>query len=335
VIRAQGLQAWTEMMKRVFSMEFTGHLADHVHLPFAALQDVNKPLANFIERYGISPAEWDTIRAAPLLETNGTRFLDTSAIADQRLGEKLRTGINQERRFAVLEPDSRSRALTTGGHAQGTFAGEMHRSIGMFKSFTISMAATHMMRIFSQQTWGEMAKVGLPFVLTHFMVGAAAMQAKNIFYGKDPQAMDTPKFWVSAMAQCGGLGVYGDVLNASMTKGGRSWQAEALGPLGGGLEDFFRLTSKQVRKAYEGQDTNFATELVKVGKRYTPGTFYTKTAVDRLLWDNLQELADPDYRGSFRRMEEKLRTETGQQMWWSPGDNVPARAPNLGAVVSP
>lgn len=335
VVRAQGLQAWTEMMKRVFSMEFTGHLADHVHLPFAELQGVNRPLANFLERYQISPAEWDTIRTAPLLETNGTKFLDTSAIGDQRLGEKLRTGINQERRFAVLEPDSRSRALTTGGHAQGTFAGEMHRSVGMFKSFTISMAATHMMRIFSQETWGEMARVGLPFMLTHFMVGAAAIQAKNLFYGKDPQAMDTPKFWVSAMAQGGGLGVYGDVINSAFTKSGRSWQAEVAGPIGGIIEDVTKLSSSQIRKLYEGKDSNFGTELVRVGRRYVPGTFYTRLAVDRLLFDNIQQLVDPDYRGSFRRMEQRLKEETGQAYWWQPGDNAPARGPNLGAVVSP
>jgi hypothetical protein len=67
---------------------------------------------------------------------------------------------------------------------------------------------------------------------------------------------------------------------------------------------------------------------VRVGKRYTPGTFYTKLAVDRLLWDNLQQLVDPDYRGSFRRMEETLRKDTGQQFWWRPGGD-------LGAVASP
>jgi hypothetical protein len=335
VVRAQGLQAWTEMMKRVFSMEFTGHLADHANLAFADLQAANRPLANFLERYGISPAEWDTIRAAPLIQTNGTKFLDTSAIADAALGEKLRTGIIQERRFAVLEPDSRSRALTTGGQAQGTFLGELNRNIAMFKSFSITMAATHMMRIASQDTWGEMAKLGLPFVLTHFMVGAAAMQAKNLFYGKDPQAMDTPKFWVQALAQGGGLGVYGDMLNSAFTKSGTSFQAEAGGPIAGLAEDVRRLTSAQARKAYEGKDTTFGSELIRVGKRYTPGTFYTKLAVDRLLWDNLQTLADPDYRGSFRRMEETLRKDTGQQMWWQPGENTPTRAPNPGAVVSP
>lgn len=332
VIRAQGLQAWTEMMKRVFSMEFMGHLADHANLPYARLREVNEPLANFLDRYGITPAEWDTVRSAPLLETNGTRFLDTAAITDQRLGEKVRTGIIQERRFAVLEPDSRTRAITTGGQAQGTFLGEMNRNIAMFKSFSMSMAATHIMRISSQETWGEMAKLGIPFMLLHFMAGAAAIQAKNLVYGKDPEAMDTSKFWLKSLAAGGGLGVYGDMVNSAFTKSGRSWQAEVSGPIGGVVEDAFKLSSSQVRKLYEGKDTNFATELTRVGRRYTPGTFYTKLAVDRLLWDNLQEMADPDYRGSFRRMEEQLRKETGQQFWWSPGDNAPERAPNLGAV---
>jgi phage terminase Nu1 subunit (DNA packaging protein) len=332
VVRAQGLQAWTEMMKRVFSMEFTGHLADHVHLPFADLQAANKPLANFLERYGITPAEWDTVRAAPLLETNGTKFLDTGAIADQRVGEKLRTGIIQERRFAVLEPDSRSRAITTGGQAQGTFLGELARNIAMFKSFSITMAATHIMRISSQETWGEMAKLGIPFMMLHFLAGAAAIQAKNLVYGKDPQAMDTSKFWLQSLAQGGGLGVYGDMLNSAFTRTGRSPIAEAGGPIAGIIEDVTKLSSAQVRKVYEGKDSSFATELTRIGRRYTPGTFYTKLAVDRLLWDNIQHLADPDYRGSFRRMEETLRKDTGQQFWWHPGDNAPSRGPDLTAV---
>lgn len=332
VVRAQGLQAWTEMMKRVFSMEFMGHIADHAHLPYDDLRAVNQPLANFLDRYGISAADWDKVRAAPLMETNGTKFIDTAAIADQRLGEKVRTGIIQERRFAVLEPDSRTRAITTGGQAQGTFLGELNRNIAMFKSFSISMAATHIMRISSQETWGEMARLGIPFMLLHFVAGAAAIQAKNLVYGRDPEAMDTSKFWLKSLAAGGGLGVYGDMVNSAFTKQGRSPIAEVGGPIAGIVEDAFKLSSSQVRKLYEGKDTNFATELTRVGRRYTPGTFYTKLAVDRLLWDNLQEMADPDYRGSFRRMEEQLRKETGQQFWWAPGENVPERGPNLGAV---
>ena len=70
------------------------------------LSRVNRPLYDFLKRYGINSSEWDTIRATPAMDVNGARFLDTSAIADQALAEKLRTGIIQERRFAVLEPDA-------------------------------------------------------------------------------------------------------------------------------------------------------------------------------------------------------------------------------------
>jgi hypothetical protein len=147
------------------------------------------------------------------------------------------------------------------------------------------------------------------------MAGAAAIQAKNLFYGKDPQAMDTPKFWLQSLAQGGGLGVYGDMLNSAFTgtaaRRSRRRRADRRH-----VEDVRRLSSSQARKLYEGKDTSFATELTRVGRRYTPGTFYTKLAVDRLLWDNLQQLTDPDYRGSFRRMEETLRKDTGQQFWW-------------------
>ena len=189
MVRMQGLQAWTEMMKRVFTMEFTGHLADHAGQNMLTLSRVNRPLHDFLKRYGINSTEWDLIRRAPVLDVEGARFLDTQAMPDQQLAEKLRTRIIQERRFAVLEPDARVRAITTGGLPQGTFMGELSRNLFLFKSFSLTMASTHLMRIVSQDTAAGMAKLALPFVVMHMIAGAAAMQAKNILYGKDVQNM--------------------------------------------------------------------------------------------------------------------------------------------------
>ena len=331
MIRAQGLQAWTEMMKRVFTMEFTGHLSDHARHNALTLSRVNRPLYDFLKRYGISSADWDTIRATPAMEVDGARFLDTAALADQALAEKLRTGIIQERRFAVLEPDARVRAITTGGLPQGTFMGELSRNLFLFKSFSMTMAATHLMRIVSQDSAAGMAKLAVPFVMMPLVAGAAAMQAKNIVFGKDPQDMGTPKFWLQALAQGGGLGIYGDMLNSASVRTGRSPLAEFGGPVAGMAEDAARLSFGQARKSFEGNDTTFGAELTRVGRRYTPGTFYTKLAVDRLLWDQLQILADPDYRGSFKRMEQRLRQDTGQQFWWRPG-RAPQRGPEISAA---
>jgi hypothetical protein len=328
-IRASGLQAWTEMIKRVFSMEFTGHLADHAHLDMAGLKGTNKPLADFLERYGIDANAWDHVRATPIQEVEGARFLDTAAIGDQAVAERLRTGIIQERRFAMLEPDARIRGIMTSGLPQGTFMGELSRSLFLFKSFSMTMAATHVMRIMSQDTTGAMVKLGLPFVIYGGIAGAAALQTKNILNGKDPQPMGDPKFWAQAFIQGTGLGIYGDLLNSAFTKSGNNAAVEAAGPVLQAFEDARRLTFSQARKAYEGDDTTFGAELARVGKRYTPGTWYTKLAVDRLVWDRLQTMIDPDYRQSFRRAEQRLKNDTGGGFWWPQSSAAPERAPNL------
>jgi hypothetical protein len=333
VVRAQGLSAWTELLKRTFTMEFTGHLADHAGHSLDALRGVNKPLAEFLDRARISAAEWDAIRATPHLEVEGTRFLDTKAIADTNLRERLVGGIIDERAFAVLEPDARIRAITTGGLQQGTWMGEISRSLFLFKSFSLTMAATHMMRIATTGPIESKIWNGSAFLVLHMIAGMAAMQAKNVVYGKDPENMGTASFWAKAAMAGGGLGIYGDLINSSMTRSGRSPVADIAGPVGGVFEDALRLTSGQVRKLYEGGDTTFGAELNRTLRRYTPKTFYTRLAVDRLIYDQLQTLVDPDYRASFRRMEQRMKTDTGQEFWWGPGQTQPARGPNLGATI--
>lgn len=329
-VKASGLQAWTEMMKRVFSMEFLGHIADHAQHDLPALREANPALGRFLDRYGIDAGEWDKIRAAPAMDVEGAKFLDTSAIGDDRLAEKLRTGIIQERRYAVLEPDARIRAITTGGLPQGTFMGEVARSLALFKSFSMTMAATHVMRIMNQDTTADMVKLGLPFVIYGGIAGAAAMQAKNILNGKDPQTMASPTFWAQSFMQGSGLGIYGDLMNSAFTKSGNNAAVEAAGPALQLFEDVRRLSFSQARKAYDGKDTTFGAEVARFGRRYTPGTWYTKLAIDRLVWDRIQTMIDPDYRQSFRRSEQRLKNDNnGQGYFWKPGDVTPDRAPDL------
>jgi hypothetical protein len=329
MIRAQGLQAWTELIKRTFTMEFMGHLADHSRHALPDLATANKPLADFLQRHQISAAEWNTIRATKPINVDGATFLDTAAIGDRDLSEKLLGAIIEERAFAMLEPDARVRARTLGGLQAGTLMGEISRSLFLFKSFSMTMAATHVMRLATQGPIEKRIWNATAFALFSSIAGAAAMQAKNIVYGKDPENMGTASFWAKSFIQGGGLGIYGDLLNSSFSRSGRSPLADLSGPIGGMAEDVARLTSSQVRKLYEGAETTLGAEAVKTLRRYTPGTFYTKLAVDRLIFDQIQMLADPDYRGSFRRMEQRLRNDTGQQFWFRPGRALPERAPAL------
>ena len=68
----------------------------------------------------------------------------------------------------------------------------------------------------------------------------------------------------------------------------------------------------------------------------TPGSslWYSRLAMDRLIWDQLQELADPEYRRAFKRTEDRARKDYGQDYWWRPGQAAPQRAPDPGAAVA-
>jgi hypothetical protein len=51
------------------------------------------------------------------------------------------------------------------------------------------------------------------------------------------------------------------------------------------------------------------------------------------VFDQFQTHLDPDYRSSFRRMEQQAKKELGQEFWWGPGKVGPRRAPDLRALI--
>ena len=222
------------------------------------------------------------------------------AVADRKIAEKLMGGILDERAFAVLEPDERIRAVTTAGTRRGTLVGEIVRSGFQFKSFAITMIATHMMRVFAQGPIESRISRGTAFLGTHIMAGAMAIQAKQIIAGKDPRDMGDRTFWLSALAQGGGLGLYGDLVNSAFSRTGRSFTGDLAGPVLGMVDDGARLLNKGYRAALEGEPSTLGSEMARRLRQNTPGSslWFARLGIDRLLWDQIQMAIDPDWRRS-------------------------------------
>lgn len=325
VIRAQGLQAWTEGMKKAFSMEFLGLVARQSDHDFNGL-DGN--FRSFLQKYGFSPDEWDKLRATPQLNAEGARFFDASGVEDRRLGDRLLSAMIDERRFAVIEPDARVRAMTSGGTKRGTLWGEVARSSFMFKSFSMSLMMTHLMRgarETMQGDWSAAARMGAYFLMSS-VAGAAAIQASSLLTGKDPQPMNEPKFWGSAFLRGGGVGFYGDFLYSATTRGQSGVYEAVAGPV---LGVGFEMLGKIATGVAKGQD------VARWVKAFTPGStlWYTRAATDRIIFDQMQALIDPDYRKSFAREEQRIRKDYGQGFWWKRGKMLPDRAPDFGNMM--
>jgi len=335
--RLSGLTPMTQAGRHAFGLEFLGFLADNAGHGF---DDLPGALRKSFQRYGINASMWDVARRAELVDFKDAKFMrpeNINAVEDIKAPEaarRLHEMILEETDFAVPTPDARTRAMLAGNTRRGTFWGEVVRSSTLYKSFSVTVMHTHMMRGAMATATGDKGMY-LGSLLTGLTVmGAGVIGLKDIVKGRDPRRMDHPEFWGQAFAQGGGLGIFGDFLTAGFSRKDGTLMETLVGPVGGLVTDVTRLTSGNIRQAYEGQDPGAAAETVRFVKRYMPGTtmWYSSLAMERLVWNQLQIQADPNHARSFARMRRKAYQENGQEFWWNPGEVAPIRTPDFGNV---
>jgi hypothetical protein len=335
--KATGLDQWGQMGKRTWAGNMLNLFSQESGREFAA---VNPRFRQFLEAYGFTPAEWDRMRDPALhINLDGARYLspDLLSQADRGLYDRLMSSIQEQGAFAMHQPDVRLRSIETGA-AWGVGPGkgqEIVRSLMQFKTFALSRISTQMMRVLIDGPLENRIMRGLAFMTASTAAGALSIQTKQIINGKDPLPMSHPKFWGDALRVGGVGGIYTDILESAMrgSRGAGDVFTSLAGPLAQAGADVLRLAVSPLREQFDeetrtGHRTTVGRQAVSMLRRNTPNTWYTRLAVDRLMWDKLQTLVDPDYRGSFRRAEQRLRKE-GTGFWWSPGESSPERGPDI------
>jgi hypothetical protein len=341
------MNAWTDTLRRAFSMTMMNGLAKMSKSEWSALSEWDR---THLVRKGITEADWDVIRAGQLTQHSGAEFLTPEAI---RAGGHARANevvakvlglITDESEYAVLNPDLSTKATASaGGISRGTVRGELARSVMQFKSFPIAMISRHWRRMLEAPSVD-----GAPVLANRLMYGAAMMtsltalgavayQTKQLVQGKDPIDMTTPKFWTRAMAQGGGLGIVGDFLLTDPTENPGDATANAIknvaGPTVGSAFDIgYKLGVENIYEAANGKDTHFAAESIRTARSHLPyvNLWYAKAALDHAGLHALQENVSPGY---LSRMQQRARRDWNQDYWWTPGEKLPDRAPNLEAAA--
>jgi hypothetical protein len=335
VLRVSGLSAWTQTGKWAYGMGELARATDLADRGFDALPDFYR---EHLARYGFDAAGWDAIRGGDRLNVAGADFLDPTAIKHQALGDRLLRMILTETSYAVPEVSARARTMMTFGRP-GTLPGEISRSMMQFKSFGVSMILTHGRRAMSMSPYGAAGYSAGLFVTTT-LLGALALQMKELAKGKDPRPMDDWHFWKDAALQAGGFGIFGDFIGnafqqleqqAGIGRAGGLGELVA-GPLVSGVADAVKLGMSPFQKGKndESYGRHVGREVVRDLKGYVPGStlWQTRLLLERLVWDNLQRQIDPNHDRSWKMMEKHAR-ERGQQFYWRPGETGPDRAPDL------
>jgi hypothetical protein len=186
---------------------------------------------------------------------------------------------------------------------------------------------THLARGFQQQGLMGKAKYLIPMILGGTVMGAFAYEIKQVAAGKKPTPISEMgvRYWANAAIYGGGLGIFGDFLFSDQNRYGGSMSKTLTGPGVNFLDDAVRLTVGNTTELLSGEKTNAGKELAAFIQRYTPGSnlWYTRLVIERMIFDSLEKLLNPNFEADNRRNINKLRSRTGQEYWWSPGEIKP------------
>lgn len=321
VMRMSGLSAWTQAGRWGFGQEFWGFITDQSRKDWTKIAE---PFRKQLERYGFDASSWERIRSTPHEDVGGTKWLLPENIEDRALAERLSEMVATETDYAVPTASIRITSAINSTLRRGTWIGEIGRSVLLFKSFPLTVMWMHGRRFIEQQGVDK-ARYAANLMISTTLMGAVALQLKQIASGKDPQEMDDPTFWGKAVAQGGGLGIMGDFLNNATSRFDQDFWTSALGPVVGAVDDVRRVA----RPGNEGRD------LRRLIQSNTPGSslWYAKLAFQREVLDQMQMQTDPEYFNSFDRMEQRAR-EDGSAYWWRPGETAPDRAPDFENAIA-
>lgn len=337
VMRASFLSPFTTAGRWSFGMEFLGYLGDQVNKNFNQLDD---PIKKTLERYGLGSDKWDIIRSSDLYTHEGASFLSVENIrtrtdidADTARNVSLRVMemINTETNFAVPSTSLRGRVSLVGDTSPGTISGELTRSFAMYKNFGVTLVNTHLLRGVTQQGAKRKGSYMADFLISSSVMGALALQLKEMTKGRDPRPMTDAEFWTAAFLQGGGLGIYGDFLFSDYNRYGGSLGQTIAGPVIGFGDDLIKMSAGNIHKTIKGDDVNLANDLVRFAGKYTPGSslWYARLALERGVLDQLNIMADPKAKSKMRRTVKRYKKQYGQNYWWKPGNTSPRRSPNL------
>lgn len=342
VLTVSGLVPWTQAARHAYGLAVMREAAGLVDKGFDALP---KNMATRYRQWGIGPDEWNRLRGAAVHEDgeSGFRLLRPQEISaiDEGLAERWLEMILQDTEYAVPSGTVRGRAVLIGGDQPGTLWGEVKKSASMFKNFGATFALLYGSRIWwetARSRAGGAAYAGA--VLTTLTIGGAVSQwAKDVAAGRDPRPIldedgSPAKFIGAALLQGGGLGIFGDFLFADLNRFGGSLGATLGGPLVDDATDLLNLTAGNVVQAMAGEETNIAEEARAFLADHIPGRniWYFGLAFKRVLLDQLQFMTDRRANERFKRQQRYWRNNYGSEFWWKPGEMLPDRASDFGAI---
>lgn len=349
-MRLSLMSGHTEAAKFSARTEFMGLLQRSRNVAFDDL-----PFVQVFERYGIDDKMWDAMRQQlPVYSPPGraniqlfapNQILTTRLSNREELYRAFQGMILEEARRMVPEASIEGQVFLRGTTRPDTLPGALLHSFSMYKSFPVTLPMIYgRLAMSNPDRAGRLSFVaGLAAAMT--LTGALGVQMREIAKGRDPRPMDNPAFWGQALLAGGSLSILGDFLFNGINRVGQGPADTAAGPIVSFVGDTTQLVFGDVFTFADHMGTlkgdkdkmKMGARAVEYARRYTLGAsiWYARAALERSLFDRLQELDDPDAYKKQRARVRRQEREIGNTYFWAPGDRTPERAPRIQGDLRP
>ena len=304
----QGFDAWNDGLRQGVAAMMGKHMGNHAG---KALEALPKDLAGLLGRYGVDGAGWDAIRAG-VTDIDGHKLVGFDHVEGD-LAMRGRAMINDMMDNATSEARGREKRDMNTGYARGSVMGEVLRAFMQFKSFPLTYVNRTLIPAARSARAGNVAPLANLIVST-VLLGYLSVQAKELVKGHNPRPL-TWQTVAASMVQGGGLGIYGDFLFGERNRVGGGLAETFGGPVVGDFSSLLRLYD-DIR---HGRDARASALQLAKGQIPFSNLWYTRAALDYLVFWHLQEAVNPGWAGRYQHTVEQ---NTGSTFWLKPTDAV-------------
>ena len=318
-----------------------------------AYENLSPGFRETFERFGIGAEDWENARHGLTPQADGRHYFtmdhlenlakegvdDAGAATPAKLTGDQAAELRMK--FTTLfhnliadttnEPRAREHVFMAMGTKAGTPLGEFVRSFWQFKGFVNTIVGRQLVPAARGYAGRQPVALLAHLILGSVVAGYVSMTAKQLARGEMPRSpigggpANDAKVWLGALAQGGGLGLYGDFLFGELNRNGSDF---GWGTLGGPLIGESETIAKIVRQAVSGGAVNTVSgrsqipgELIKLGSQNIPliNLWYTRLALDYFLLWGMQEKVSPGY---LDRYQQRVENQEGSSFWAPPTSAV-------------
>ncbi len=344
-----GLKPMTMGSRAMWTMGALHELTRHQATAYSKLPPAFRDM---LERYNIDENAWAYVQATPRSRV-GLRVVrprDIGATSLLTLLPDARPGltsgldvalrvmsmIKEEGEFATVSGTPRSARILP--FRPGTIVGTLIGSVSKLKSYTISHFQHHGARaahifwregVSVRSTIGAARYYGLSILFPSMVLVGIGTVVADLLHGKEAPDITDWRFWDRVFWRTVSLGFFQDLFQGAFDPESRAQgAAHFLGPTIDVLFSTLGLGGAAIDEAgaalgLHEDRTRLGRQGIKTARQYVPRTWATDLAVDRLFWDNMQRLVDPEADEDFARRAARVE----QGMWFPPGG--PLQAPDL------